>query len=69
MCLDRRGEEFVHQSFSVKRPMCLDRKRWGCAMTVCSEVMSVTMLAIALTGSYWAIKVITLQLIKSKAVC
>jgi len=49
--------------------MCLDRKRWGCAMTVSSEVMSITMMAIALTASYWAIKVITLQLIKSKAVC
>jgi hypothetical protein len=49
--------------------MCLDRKRWGCAIIVSSEVMSITMMAIALTVSYWAIKVITLQLIKSKAVC
>jgi hypothetical protein len=46
--------------------MCLDRKRWDCAIIVSSEVMSITMMAIALTGSYWAIKVITLQLIKSQ---
>jgi hypothetical protein len=32
-------------------------KRWGCAMTVSSEVMSITMMAMALTGPYWAIKV------------